>query len=91
MLSENIDFNQSIYNVLMGAQVPERDIDNHYSDLYLRATPQNTELLRRYYEVQGIKRLPEKFRSKLDNEEWYDIPFAYNPYWEEMMTKKGSN
>lgn len=89
-MKDDIDLYQSIYKVLMDAQVPDKDIDNHFSDLYLRATPQNTELLKRYYEANGVKRLPEKFRSKLDNDEWYDIPFAYDPYWEEMMTKEGS-
>ena len=89
-MNDDIYLYQSIYKVLMDAQVPETDIDNHYSDLYVRATPQNTELLKRYYEANGVNRLPKKFHSKLDNDEWYDIPFAYNPYWEEMMTKKGS-
>ena len=39
-MNDDIDLYQSIYKVLMDAQVPETDIDNHYSDLYVRATPQ---------------------------------------------------
>ena len=35
-MNDDIDLYQSIYKVLMDAQVPETDIDNHYSDLYVR-------------------------------------------------------
>lgn len=86
-MTNNINLNQSIYNVLMDAQISEMDIDNHFSDLYVRVTPETTELLRRYYEAQGAKRMPETFRSNLGDGQWYDIPFAYNTYWEDKMKK----
>ena len=77
---------KSVYGLLRSAGTPERDISHHFSDLYVRVTPRNTELLRRYYEAQGISKMPETFRSNIPGEGyWYDIPFAYDPYWEERM------
>lgn len=84
---KTVDLNKSLYHVLLDAQTPETDIDSHFSDLYVRVTPKNTELLRQYYDAQGIKKLPETFRSNLGDGKWYDIPFAYDPYWEEKMRR----
>lgn len=85
--NETMDLSRSLYQVLLDAQITETDIDSHFSDLYLRVTPENTELLRQYYEAQGIKKMPKTFRSNTSDGCWYDIPFAYNPYWEEKMRR----
>lgn len=51
-------------------------IDSHYSDLYVLATPEARELIRKsgfYYTA---------FTSQIDGKMWYEIPFAFTPFWE---------
>ncbi|KKN50721.1 hypothetical protein LCGC14_0629820 [marine sediment metagenome] len=70
----------TIYQELKDAGVP---LDNHESDLYVKATPEAIEILER----RGI--IPTTasdyvgiFRSKMDGHIWFDLPFRYDPYWE---------
>ncbi len=67
----------TVYEELKAAGVP---LDHHESDLYAKKTPTSTSILSRpgtlkydpfYYEIT----------SQLDGERWYDIPFAYDPFW----------
>ena len=54
------------------------DIDHHESDLYLRKTLKSEKLINEYEFIN----LVSVFRDNIDNELWYEIPFAYTPYWE---------
>lgn len=54
------------------------DIDHHESDLYLRKTLKSEKLINEYEFIN----LVSVFRDNIDNELWYEIPFAYSPYWE---------
>lgn len=69
---------ESIYTVLkqVGAEM-----DNHESDLYVKITPQTTEIVNAYYH-RGDVRTVSTFRSNLDSEMWFEIPFAFLPFWE---------
>ena len=53
------------------------EIDHHQSDLYLKVTPISQELVNNYEFKGNVKR----FYSRVDNSSWFDIPFAYSPYW----------
>jgi hypothetical protein len=53
-------------------------LDHHESDLYLKVTPESTELVRKY----DIYKTAKRFISQIEKEFWYDIPFAYDPFWE---------
>ena len=53
------------------------EIDHHQSDLYLKVTPVSQELVNNYEFKGNVKR----FYSRIDKSEWFDIPFAYSPYW----------
>lgn len=64
--------------VALGAEV-----DNHYSDLYVKATKQVLETLVKH----GCRFTA--FRSVVDGAQWFDIPFAFDPYWEGKLTKAG--
>lgn len=57
-------------------------IDQHESDLYLKSTSESAELIRKY---RGNYKLITLFTSQIDNERWYDIPFAYDPFWESKV------
>lgn len=59
------------------ANLPAEDIDHHCSDLYLCKTPEASALIRRYKFANQVT----TFRSHLDGKIWYEIPFAFTPYW----------
>lgn len=65
----------NIYDACKAAHV---EIDNHESDLYI---PVN-ELTQSLVEQYPHKEIVTKFVSQIDGKLWYDVPFAYEPYWE---------
>lgn len=69
----------ALYNALMDATTPA-ERDHHCSDLYVKATPETTRIIRQY----EYRRQIATFRDQTDPQRalWYDIPFAYLPYWE---------
>ena len=50
----------------------------HESDLYLKVTPESKELIKNYSYRPNVT----TFISQIDKALWYDIPFAYQPFWE---------
>ena len=67
-----------IYEQLNNANVP---LDNHESDLYAKVTPESTTILKTYQFRSQVS----TFKNQIDNALWFDIPFAYAPYWENKM------
>ena len=63
-----------IYAAIIAAGIP---IDHHYSDLYVLATPEARAIIKAsgWYGVTS-------FISQIDGRRWYDVPFAYAPFWE---------
>lgn len=51
-------------------------LDHHESDLYIKATPEARELVKR----SGWSHT--YFTSQIDGQTWIDAPFAYRPFWE---------
>ena len=56
--------------------IPDKDIDHHETDLYLRKTPEVTKNV--------INKLPDiykknvtTFRDQIDHDIWYEIPFVF--------------
>jgi len=52
--------------------------DYHESDLYIPVCGATRELIKKYEHRQNVT----VFRSEKDGKQWYDIPFAFMPYWE---------
>lgn len=73
---------KSIYQKAVEA-LPAEDIDHHESDLYIRKTPASVKLLSEYEYKNNIF----WFRDAIDNVIWYEIPFAYDPFWENRGIK----
>jgi hypothetical protein len=72
----------NIYDELVAAGIP---IDSHESDLYAKVTPESREIVRRYQyksNVQTFRNLATPTR-----ELWYDIPFAYSPFWRNKQAR----
>jgi len=69
----------SLYTALLAAGVP---LDHHESDLYVKVTVESTRIVENQH-----KRMPRLFTSHIDGELWYDIPFAYEPFWEAVSAR----
>ncbi len=65
----------SIYTDMKEAGV---ETDNHFSDLYVKDCPAARKVLTNHGRYTKTVRFVAR-----DNEEWLDIPFAYDPFWEE--------
>jgi hypothetical protein len=68
----------SLYSDLKGAGIP---LDHHESDLYVKATPKAREILSRHIREGLWGNYVSTFISPIDNTLWYDVPFAYEPFW----------
>lgn len=66
------------------AILPPEEIDHHESDLYLKHSKKSQALIAGYEYRNQVK----PFVSPLDGCVWYDVPFAYIPYWEEKCGGK---
>jgi len=51
--------------------------DNHASDLYILASVEVKRILKR----RDWKPWPSTFVSEIDKKIYYDVPFAFDPYW----------
>jgi hypothetical protein len=58
-------------------------IDHHASDLYVKCTPKALAIIVDHVLLPGslLQKLPNKFVSNIDGSLWYDIPFAYDPFF----------
>ena len=64
----------NIYEIAVQT-LPAEDIDHHYSDLYIRKTPESTAMLKKMrYRNSGLL---TTFRSQIDGDIWYELPFCY--------------
>jgi len=70
--------NRSVHQQMLAAGV---EIDHHESDLYAKVCPESTRIL----EEAGIAvdgHSARTFTSQVDGEQWYDLPFRYEPFWD---------
>lgn len=56
------------------------EITNHYSDLYVKKTPEVMEIIQK----MKTKVYYQTFRSNIDGEMWVDIPMGFDPFWDEV-------
>ena len=57
--------------------------DHHESDLYVPVTPETTKLVNAYEFKNNVK----MFTCAIDKKQWYDIPFAYMPFWKKRTNR----
>ena len=58
--------------------------DNHASDLYIPVNDATKKLIADYDSKVNVT----TFRSNIDRQLWFDIPFAYSPFWEKKQSGK---
>jgi hypothetical protein len=56
---------------------------NHESDLYIPVNEQTRELVKNYKFASNVT----TFKSNIDGKPWYDIPFAFTPYWDAKSSR----
>lgn len=79
--SDSADTIADFMGAVREAGIPAEHIDHHYSDLYLKVTPETTALVNKY----RYKNQVTKFIDNIDHEPWYDVPFAYSAYFEDKQ------
>ena len=67
----------SLYTDLIEAGQP---VSSHYSDLYTPVNDVTRALMKKH------DKRPTTFINQVEGGLWYDVPFAFDPYWE----KKGA-
>jgi hypothetical protein len=60
-------------------------IDNHESDLYVRVTPESRAIVERWCWIRKLYAGTTLFRSNTDGAMWWDVPFAYDPFWNDRF------
>lgn len=68
------DANMNIYEELITAGI---NLDHHESDLYVIICEASSKIVAKYPHKDNVTR----FKSAIDGKMWYDIPFAYKPFW----------
>ncbi len=59
--------------------------DHHASDLYIPVTAQTQELVKKHGHRATM------FTSQIDGKMWFDVPFAYLPFWQDKELAEGKN
>jgi len=54
------------------------EIGSHESDMYIPVTPDTQELINNY----RFKSQVSRFISNIDSKLWFDVPFAFTPWWD---------
>jgi len=60
------------------------EIGNHYSDLYVRYTPEAAAIIDEWRKDNGLTSgwgMCSFFTNQVEGGRWIDIPFAFDPYW----------
>lgn len=69
-----------IYEQLKAVGVP---IGSHESDLYAEVNAKSREIVSGYEYKCNVT----TFRNQITGTLWYDIPFAYTPFWDQKLNR----
>ena len=69
----------TIYEELKGAGI---QLDSHESDLYALKTAESERIVKAWDYCCNVT----TFKSQIDGKIWYDIPFAYKPFWDSKLS-----
>ena len=69
-----------IYKAMKDAKV---EIDNHCSDLYVPVNEKTRAIVNEYQYKCNVT----MFTNQIDGKPWYDVPFAYEPYYAPMIKR----
>lgn len=72
---------KSLYQCFLDGGIPPVEIDHHYSDLYVKVSIKSKSILSEYQKNTGTRFFAEIFQASDGSGLWYDIAFAYDPFW----------
>lgn len=76
---------KSLYLQLVDAGISPQNIDHHASDLYVTVSPMTKSIVEKFCAETGRPK-PSVFKSlETPSRLTYDIPFAYDPFWDEAQ------
>lgn len=78
---------KSLYQCFLDGGIPPEEIDHHYSDLYVKVSISSKRILEDYQKNSGVRCFAEVFKANDGSGYWYDIAFAYDPFWEATARK----
>lgn len=55
-------------------------LDHHESDLYVKEDFVSIKILNNF-----VKKGSSRFWNEVDGQFWFDIPFAYDPFWAKRL------
>ena len=94
LLDEIEKAHPDVFNILLQVLDDGRLTDNKgrtvdfKNTILIMTSNAGAEIIQGYIQRNGLQEMPEVFRSNIEGEGyWYDIPFAYIPFWEERMKK----
>lgn len=61
--------------------IPPEEIGHHESDLYIKVSPESRKLVDNYEFKSNVQTFVSAIAPHVL---WFDIPFAYTPYWNEI-------
>ena len=65
----------TLFDEIKSAGIP---FASHESDLYIPITHQTRAIIERYQFKNNVS----TFTNQVEGGQWYDVPFAYTPFWE---------
>lgn len=77
----------TLFEAIQAIGIP---FDNHESDLYLPDTPEARAVLAQFPQANANATRFTNRRPPNAGEQWIDVPFAYEPFWEEKAKQHGS-
>jgi hypothetical protein len=80
MSNKEIFKGSDIYSKVVAKGIPH---SNHESDLYIPVNDETRELIKNYAFPTNVT----TFVNRVEGGLWYDIPFAYIPFWEKAQRK----
>ena len=63
----------------------QADISHHESDLYLKKNEISEQLVKE----KPYRAYVMIFVNQVDGKPWYDVPFAYDPFWDKKNESCG--
>lgn len=72
----------SLYTDLVDAGI---ETSNRYSDLYFPVSQEAAEILAKHEKQKSIAK---RFTSNIDSKPMFEVPFAFDPYWDEKLKKR---
>ncbi len=83
----NMANGKSLMQRLVDAGLTSKQMDHHYSDLYVPKTAVTKRVIEEWCAENGYRfdHFVKPFKSNFDGSPWYDVAFQYDPAFQETI------